>query len=411
MCLFPLPNLQVNSEASFAGIREFKCGACPECLRERSNLWALRAVMESKYHEHSCMVTLTYDDYVRDARGHIVGEKVPDRDLKVCKRDIQLFVKRLRKYFNKPGIKYIVTAEYGSRTHRAHYHAILFGVKFDDAYYYKKSKRNNGIYKSHTLTKLWNHGICTIDNININAACAAYCTKYTAKSRSDDTFMLASKNLGVLGMLEAFNGIDYIIDGRKHPIPKNIWNKVAVIEAIKNDVDLYVDFNARYVNLKSCVDSSEFHYHNLQRKLFCAIKKSMPMYAKYLNYWKNFVEEQVLPLRPSVFDRIRMLPQAKYARYKDAALKVLLKRSMGAPYLPGPGSNCVSAHERYIDKINHRLFLTYRSGWKPLGICPELSCHKGANDTITSEMLIDITHKSYTPSFWRNRFKQLEIEI
>lgn len=226
MCFFPYKNNQINSPAYKKGVREFKCGACPECLAEKSRYWALRCSMQAM-EQVCCMVTLTYDTYVHDTRtGRVIGERVSD--LKVCKSDAQKFIKRVREYFARVksvhDIKYLITAEYGKRTNRAHYHAILFGVEFDDLVRYKKSKRGNWINKSATLDKLWSHGICTVDTVCVNAKIARYCTKYCAKdSRADDTFMLYSRGIGAKKLLELFNGKSYVIDGREYPIPRSVW--------------------------------------------------------------------------------------------------------------------------------------------------------------------------------------------
>ena len=133
MCFFPLPNHNYQSIAYQKGLKEFECGKCPECLGKRSNIWALRAVMHAKQCKNCCMVTLTYDTFIRDEKGNIIGENLNLRD--VDKRDCQLFIKRLREYFSRvknqeEKISYILSAEYGKSTGRPHYHAILFNVKF-----------------------------------------------------------------------------------------------------------------------------------------------------------------------------------------------------------------------------------------------------------------------------------------
>jgi hypothetical protein len=79
----------------------------------------------------------------------------------VIKKDIQDFMKRYRAYLdyhygkNKKPIKYMATAEYGDRTHRAHYHVLIFGHVFNDRVPYKKSKRGNQIYMSLTVSALF----------------------------------------------------------------------------------------------------------------------------------------------------------------------------------------------------------------------------------------------------------------
>lgn len=82
------------------------------------------------------------------------------------------------------------------------------------------------IRKSATLEKLWKHGICTVDKLDISAAAARYCTKYAAKdTRTDDTFMLFSRDIGTQWLMEHFNGLHYQVDGRLFPVPKTIFNK------------------------------------------------------------------------------------------------------------------------------------------------------------------------------------------
>ena len=56
------------------------------------------------------------------------------------KSDFQKFIKRLRKDYD---IKYFACGEYGDKTLRPHFHAILFGVNFsDDKIIFSKSKKD-----------------------------------------------------------------------------------------------------------------------------------------------------------------------------------------------------------------------------------------------------------------------------
>lgn len=227
MCMFQYRN-KVSNTALVKGVEYFECGACPECLQKKSRKWALRCGMQAKV-SPGVMVTLTYDSYKYE-NGLPTNEENPtDPTIPLSKKHCQDFIKRLRKWLSKRSDKklyYLLTAERGKRTNRAHYHALLFNVKFDDIIKYKKSSRGNIIYKSQTLERLWSHGICTVDCINLSAKTARYCTKYCAKdSGIDDTFMLFSHGIGEEELLKRFDGKSYWIDGREYSIPREIWQK------------------------------------------------------------------------------------------------------------------------------------------------------------------------------------------
>lgn len=366
MCLLPLPNLRFDSLAYKKGVREFDCGACPECLSKRANHIVLRDLYESKEHSDNCMVTLTYDSFLRDVNGNIVYDKYGrplenpvDPDRKVCKRHIQLFIKRLRKWWSTVSdtkIKYRVCAEYGSKTHRAHYHAILFGVRFNDLHYYKKSKRGNIIYMSERLSSLWSYGICTVDSISIRSSIARYCSKYVSKQRSSETFMLCSQGIGLNGLLRDFNGINYMIDGREYTVPRSIWEHYIVNKYQKKY--LYLKnaplLSPKYVNRdKSLSDFEEdfaFYRSQKQRAFYRKVRDKDPLYIKYLEYWQNkglTFEFRKLTAR----QRILQLSDSKYHFYKVAALECLDKRrKFFVPYV-APGSGCITAFFRHYDNF------------------------------------------------------------
>ncbi|UPW41395.1 replication initiator protein [Dipodfec virus UA06Rod_17] len=359
MCFFPLPNNNVSSAAYRKGVVEFDCGSCPECLRKRSNVWALRSVFEARLHEHSCMITLTYDKFKYE-NNPSAGELPVDPTIVCNKRHIQLFIKRLRKWWSKEHstpIKYLCCAEYGNRTHRAHYHLILFGVDFPDKFYYKKSKRNNPIYMSATLRKLWGHGICTIDSVQIRASVAKYCTKYVAKQRSGDTFMLCSQGIGRDALLQSFNGLSYYIDGQEYPIPRFIWNEYIM----RKYSPQYPFISFKYVNKpRDSFDYSVFEESNLRRSAFRAVRDVDPLYIRYLDYWsrKSALFEKK---RKPAFYRLFELPRPKYQTYITKALACLQERKF-FPFSPAPYSNCISSHYRYLDRCRRKFIpLIYNS--------------------------------------------------
>lgn len=350
MCLFPRPNLDTNGIAYKKGVREFDCGACPECLKKRSNIWVLRSVYEAKCHAYNCMITLTYDNF-KVANDPSQGELPVDPTIEVSKRHIQLFIKRLRKWYSSitnEKIKYICAAEYGSHTHRAHYHLLLFGVRFSDAHFYKKSKRGHNIYMSKTLTDLWSYGICTIDNMNVQSACARYCTKYCSKMRSPGTFMLFSQSLGLTALRRDFNGLSYWIDGMEYPVPRMVWNDF--IMQSYQDVFPWIDY--RYWNIpKNPFDEfplspsyNVFYryyqglkaYHDRRRELFRLVRDSDPLYKRYLSYWQfkgQCFDSVKLPVRT----RILQLDDHKYHFYRIRALRAFDTKFDNAL---APDSNC-----------------------------------------------------------------------
>ena len=86
------------------------------------NQWSFRLREELKDSESAHFLTLTYDDE------HIIitGNNEPT----LYKRDVQLFLKSLRK-LQKQKIKYYFVGEYGGKTDRPHYHAIIFNLTKD----------------------------------------------------------------------------------------------------------------------------------------------------------------------------------------------------------------------------------------------------------------------------------------
>lgn len=326
MCYFPKRVNPISSAYNY-GITEFECGWCPECLRKKANRWVPRAYYESKEHKSNIMICLTYDQYIHDSKtGRIVGERVAD-DMCVNVRDIQLFIKRVRKKYGK-GIKYLCGAEYGAHTHRPHYHIILFGVDFGDYRVYKKSKRGNLIYRSAELEKLWKNGICTVDSLNVNGAVSRYCTKYCAKDRSNGTFMLFSQRMGFKGMKDSFNGLYYMVEGNEYPVPRLIWNEY-IYDKYK-DIDPSISY--KYVPLtdktSDYYDDSlglvigEYHLNRVRNLAFRECRDSDPEYQSYLLYWKTKIVTHPLL---SVEERIRSLPFAKYGLRKQKFLDFLLK--------------------------------------------------------------------------------------
>lgn len=110
----------------FSRFIDVPCGRCYGCMRMRCNGWVFRHLCELNRASSAHFVTLTYSD-----------ENLPFSGTSPCfsKRDVQLFLKRLRKWLSKhypdAKIKYHVAAEYGDTFGRPHYHLLLYGFPND----------------------------------------------------------------------------------------------------------------------------------------------------------------------------------------------------------------------------------------------------------------------------------------
>lgn len=94
---------------------EIPCGGCLGCRMAYAQSWALRCQLELQQHTSAVFTTLTYNE-----------ENVPITLPKPAE-GLPPFLKRLRKNTNKK-LRFYATAEYGERTHRPHYHAIIYGL-------------------------------------------------------------------------------------------------------------------------------------------------------------------------------------------------------------------------------------------------------------------------------------------
>jgi hypothetical protein len=118
-----------------------RCGRCIFCRLRYSRNWAIRCSHEGSLHEENSFLTVTF-----------APEHLP-RFGSLSVSDCQLFLKRYREYlfrhFNIK-IRMAYCGEYGEETNRPHYHFLIFGHWFHDAW---QSGMRNGlpIFRSPTL--------------------------------------------------------------------------------------------------------------------------------------------------------------------------------------------------------------------------------------------------------------------
>lgn len=164
---------------------------------------------ETQQHERNSFLTLTLSETTLAARREAWGPRSPTPPLSekaarkrrailnqqrthedahapadtLSKRDVQLFLKRLRKDQNLRGlanIKFYACGEYGENLGRPHYHIALFGEDFsDDRYEWRKADSGKMLYRSPRLEKLWTLGTTEIGDLEFESAqyVAGYVTK------------------------------------------------------------------------------------------------------------------------------------------------------------------------------------------------------------------------------------------
>lgn len=145
----------------------FGCGQCMPCRVSRRRIWTHRILLECAERKDNAFVTLTYSDENLPPGGTLVP------------RDLQLFLKRLRKSFPQK-LRYYGVGEYGDESERPHYHLALFG--------YPTCERGNTAFNPRSgkccvwcdlLQSQWPMGRIFIGELNEQTA--AYVAQYVTK--------------------------------------------------------------------------------------------------------------------------------------------------------------------------------------------------------------------------------------
>lgn len=155
----------------------YPCTNCLPCRLQRKRHWTHRILLEAGLYQDNAFVTLTYNDEhlprLEDGRGTLL------------KKDVQDFMKRLRRQYEPLTFRYFYVGEYGSTgTQRPHYHMALFN--------YKSCWRATGsLFKANRegvitccpqcdlLMKCWGKGWVVSKGIGVQSA--RYIASYTTK--------------------------------------------------------------------------------------------------------------------------------------------------------------------------------------------------------------------------------------
>lgn len=167
------------------------CGNCLSCRVKKSRDLAVRCVHESSLYDKNCFVTLTFSNESLESMCPKTVWKDPFFDFSpeggvftpligysLKKEHMQAFMKDLRREFEGEVVRALYCGEYGGKTMRPHYHALLFNCDFEDKYVYK-IEDGFTYYNSDTLSSLWPYGHAVIADMCYGTA--AYVGRYCLK--------------------------------------------------------------------------------------------------------------------------------------------------------------------------------------------------------------------------------------
>lgn len=238
----------------------FPCGDCLACRINKRRAWTLRLLLEFyEQGEKASFVTLTYAD--QNFPFSETGNPV------LCKRDLQLWIKRIRKKYGQ-GIRYYAAGEYGSKTRRPHYHIILFGLSPDeldpDWFYFggKSGPFRPNYCRSSPLYESWQHGIVHIGEVTPHSIqyVAGYVTKKLTKKERENLgvspeFALMSRRpgLGISAVAEIARSLhkvsqnsptalpsrELVVASKRWPLGRYLLHKLSIVSDISSGFEEY----------------------------------------------------------------------------------------------------------------------------------------------------------------------------
>lgn len=179
----PAPNWDQDVRVPCRNARLFNgipagCGTCIACRARKAKSWGVRLQLEMAQHAESLFVTLTYDVENLPAEGSLYKKQLSEYLKRVRSRIHHSFGRKLR---------FFGCGEYGTRTGRAHYHVLLFGV---------------GMWAHRHVAEAWPFGFSHIKPADPGAGMyvAGYVVKkLTAQQREgrEPEFLLMSRRPGI----------------------------------------------------------------------------------------------------------------------------------------------------------------------------------------------------------------------
>ena len=253
-----------------------RCRRCIPCRSNHQYRLKTRILLESYCHPESSFITLTYSD-----------ENCPPY---LRKKDAQEFMKRLRINIQRAGlpkIRYFMIGEYGSKTMRPHYHAIVFGLPLC-ARGKKIGFRSNWSCTCTTceLVKMsWKVGMVHVGSVTPQSAAyvTGYCTKKGTTKHEDKIKALAQGDEEKYKEIKEFKvasiglgkGIIDILDG----YIKSDTHKREI--AVRGDVVTHLKIMGencnfdKYIKIKIRERNFNRDKHRIRRRLYARFSRDM----------------------------------------------------------------------------------------------------------------------------------------
>lgn len=247
------------------------CRQCLPCRINRRREWSVRGILEASQYNDISFITLTYDDDHLPLNGSL---------------DTQILTK-LWKRLRKLGLKfrYLACGEYGEKSYRPHYHAIIYGV--------------DSVTMQYHLSRLWENGFvyCVPATVETIDYVCGYVTKKIAVRKEMQEmgmvpeFIRVSQGLGRVVLSElskialAQNPYDVIsrikIGGKDKALPRYLKEKLRLMcfdEAFVSRIK-----EARIQNMEDEVIKMVHKYFSEVNKQTVKLANKKETHQSYLN--------------------------------------------------------------------------------------------------------------------------------
>ena len=273
------------------------CGKCVGCRLDYSREWANRMIIELNDNDKAIFVTLTYNN------NNLPLSEFGSPTLSV--RDVQLFFKRLRKHFTGVRIRYYIAGEYGSKTFRPHYHAIIYGIgldSFSDLRMFGYNELKDAYFTSSTLETIWSHGFVMLSGVTYKTC--AYVARYVTKKQGfNDDFIVESGALPSFNLSSRRPGIG-LLHAPEMVLSGNNMFSIDGRDGVK-DVPLPKAFIRHTRNLEEHLEFCNLMQYNRTKDASERLKSNLLFSEKS---FKDFLESKEL----SLMSKFMLLPERDF---------------------------------------------------------------------------------------------------